>query len=181
MIKAIEVLLCAWGREAVSPAVDVSIASPLGRMDDEGAASRQGGSRCLSVVECWVVMSRAAQAVDSALHDLALDAPRGLGAVGRTMAQLARVRYCQLRPLPVAEQAQRLGVSVRTYRTRVDALHAALAEVLPGVAAGLGQAERLLPANVARAERVRQAAKVSRCERRELERRVARRLLKAAS
>lgn len=159
MIKAIEVLLCAWGREAVSPAVDVSIASPLGRMDDEGAASRQGGSRCLSVVECWVVMSRAAQAVDSALHDLALDAPRGLGAVGRTMAQLARVRYCQLRPLPVAEQAQRLGVSVRTYRTRVDALHAALAEVLPGVAAGLGQAERLLPANVARVERLAAARK----------------------
>jgi len=180
MIKAIEVLLCAWGREAVSPAIDVSIASPLGRMDED-APSGQGGSRCLSTVECWVAMSRAAQAVDKALHGLALDVPPGLGTVGRTMVQLALVRYCQPRPLLVVEQARRLGVSVRTYRTRVDALHVALAEVLPGVVAGLGQAEQQLPANVARVERVRQAAKVSRVEQRVLERRVARWLLKDAS
>jgi hypothetical protein len=180
MIKAIEVLLCAWGREAVSPAIDVSIASPLGRMDED-APSGQGGSRCLSTVECWVAMSRAAQAVDRALHDLALDTPHGLGAIGRTMVQLALVRYCQPRPLLVAEQARRLGVSPRTYRTRVDELHVELARTLPGVAAGLGQVEQQLPANVAREERERQAAKVSRVEQRELERRVARWLMRAAS
>jgi hypothetical protein len=120
MIESIEALLCAWGREALNPAVEVSIPSPLGRMDDEGGAVRAPGSRCLSTVECWVAMSRAAQAVDKALHDLALDAPAGLGVVGRTMVQLAHVRYCQERPVPVAQQAHRLGVSVRTYRTRVD-------------------------------------------------------------
>lgn len=52
MIEAVEVLLCAWGREALDPAIDVSIASPLGRMGDDGGAARQPGSRCLSVVEC---------------------------------------------------------------------------------------------------------------------------------
>lgn len=162
MIKAMEVLLCAWGREAVNPAVEVSIPSPLGRMDDEGGAVRAPGSRCLSTVECWVAMSRAAQAVDKALHDLALDAPAGLGVVGRTMVQLALVRYCQPSPMLVAEQAQRLGVSVRTYRTRVDALHVELARVLPGVASGLGQAEQQLPANVARSERLAAARKAGR-------------------
>lgn len=154
MIKAMEVLLCAWGREAVNPAVEVSIPSPLGRMDDEGGAVRAPGSRCLSTVECWVAMSRAAQAVDKALHDLALDAPAGLGVVGRTMVQLAHVRYCQERPVPVAQQAHRLGVSVRTYRTRVDALHVELARVLPGVAVALRKAEQQLPATVARVERL---------------------------
>lgn len=171
MIEAMEVLLCAWGREAVNPAIDVSIASPLGRMHED-APSGQGGSRCLSTIECWVAMSRAAQAVDKALHDLALDAPVGRGSVGRTMVQLALVRYCQARPLAVAEQAQRLGVSVRTYRTRVDELHRALQDALPGVAAGLEHAERVLPATVARIERVRAAQKTSRMEQRRLERRV---------
>lgn len=181
MIEAMEVLLCAWGREALDPAIDVSIASPLGRMDDEGSANKQPGSRCLSTVECWVAMSRAAQAVDSALYDLALDAPLGLGTVGRTMLQLALVRYCQPRPLPVLEQARRLGISVRTYRTRLDALHVALRAALPGVAAALDRAEQQLPASKARAERVRDAAKVSRAEQRKLERQVARWLFKAAS
>ncbi|WP_296125084.1 hypothetical protein [Pseudomonas sp. Ga0074129] len=181
MIKAMEVLLCAWGREAVNPAVEVSIPSPLGRMDDEGGAVRAPGSRCLSTVECWVAMSRAAQAVDKALHDLALDAPAGLGVVGRTMVQLAHVRYCQERPVPVAQQAHRLGVSVRTYRTRVDALHVELARVLPGVAVALRKAEQQLPATVARVERGRQAVKASRAEQRELDRRVAQWLFKDAS
>jgi hypothetical protein len=99
-------------------------------------------------------MSRAAQAVDKALHDLALDAPAGLGVIGRTMVQLAHVRYCQERPVPVAQQAHRLGVSVRTYRTRVDALHVELARVLPGVAVALRKAEQQLPATVARVERL---------------------------
>lgn len=180
MIKAMEVLLCAWGREAVSPNIEVSIASPLGRMDED-APTGQGGSRCLSTVECWVAMSRAAQAVDKALHDLALDAPAGLGVVGRTMVQLAHVRYCQERPVPVAQQAHRLGVSVRTYRTRVDALHVELARVLPGVAVALRKAEQQLPASVARVERGRQAVKVSRAEQRELDRRVAQWLFKDAS
>ena len=180
MIEAMEVLLCAWGREALDPAIDVSIASPLGRMDED-APSGQGGSRCLSTVECWVAMSRAAQAVDKALFDLALDQPAGLGALGRTMVQLAQVRYCQALPLRVVEQARLLGVSVRTYRTRVDALHMALRDALPGVVAALGQAEQQLPASKARAERVRDAAKVSRAEQRRLERQVARWLFKAAS
>lgn len=171
MIEAMEVLLCAWGREAVDPAIDVSIASPLGRMDED-AAGGQGGSRCLSTVECWVAMSRAAQAVDRALQCLAQEAPIGCGALGRTMVQLARVRYCQPQPLRVAEQARCLGVSVRTYRTRVDDLHLALQGALPGAAAALGQAEQVLPASVARAERVKAAQKVSRLEQRRLEKRV---------
>lgn len=184
MIEAMEVLLCAWGREALDPAIDVSIGSPLARLGEDAPCGRVG-SRCLSTVEHWVALSRAAQAVDSALDDLALDAPLGLGTVGRTMLQLALVRYCQPRPLPVLEQARRLGISVRTYRTRVDALHVALRAALPGVAAALDRAEQQLPATKARAERVRDAVKVSRAEQRKLERKlerqVARGLFKAAS
>lgn len=171
MIEAMEVLLCAWGREALDPAIDVSIGSPLARLGDDAPCGRVG-SRCLSTVERWVSLSKAAQAVDKALHDLALDAPAGRGSVGRTMVQLAVVRYCQARPLPVAEQAKRLGVSVRTYRTRVDELHSALQDALPGVAAGLEHAERVLPATVARIEQVRAAKKTSRMEQRRLEQRV---------
>lgn len=169
MIEAMEVLLCAWGREALNPAIDVSIASPLGRMGDDGGAARQPGSRCLSVVECWVAMSRAAQAVDKALHDLALDAPLGLGALGRTMVQLAKVRYCQALPLRVAEQARLLGVSVRTYRTRVDALHVALRDALPGAVGVLGQAERALPASVARVEQLAAGRKAGRASEKALQ------------
>lgn len=171
MIEAMELLLCAWGREALNPGLDVSIASPLGRMGED-APTGQGGSRCLSTVECWVVMSRAAQAVDTALAGLASDVAPGCGALGRTMVQLALVRYCAVPRATVAEQSRRLGISVRTYRTRVDELHAALLSMLPGVAWQLDRAEHGLDSHKARAERARVARKVSRAEQRGLEQRL---------
>lgn len=169
MIEAMEVLLCAWGREALDPAIDVSIGSPLARLGEDAAGGRVG-SRCLSTVERWVSLSRAAQAVDKALHDLALDAPAGLGTVGRTMLLLALVRYCQALPLQVAEQARRLGISVRTYRTRVDALHVALRDALPVAVGALERAERALPASVARVEQLAAARKAGRASEKALQR-----------
>lgn len=154
MIEAMEVLLRAWGDECVSPSLEVSIASPLGRVNED-VANGQGGSRCLSTVECWVAMSRAAQAVDQALAAIELDAARGWS--GRVVVQLAQQRYCQAPRLPVVEQCRRLGISERTYRTRVDELHAALAEALPGVAAVLARAELSTGVHGAKVARARAA------------------------
>lgn len=172
MIEAIETLLCAWGSEALNPAIDVSIASPLGRMGED-APTGQGGSRCLSTVECWVVMSRAAQAVDAALAGLACDVAPGLGALGRTMVQLALVRYCAVPRATVAEQSRRLGISVRTYRTRVDELHAALRDALPIAAANLERAEHGLDAHRAKLKRVRDAREAGRASVRSLKKQAA--------
>lgn len=156
MIESMEVLLRAWGDECLNPSLDVSIASPLGRADEDGAGG-QGGSRCLSTVECWVAMSRAAQAVDAALGTMALDAPAGLGAAGRVMVQLAQARYCQAPGLVVGEQCRRLGVSLRTYHRRVDELHVELARALPGVAAAMARAEQGTGAYAAKVARARAA------------------------
>lgn len=180
MIEAMELLLCAWGREALNPGLDVSIASPLGRMGED-APTGQGGSRCLSTVECWVVMSRAAQAVDAALAGLAADEAPGLGPLGRTMVQLALVRYCSVPRATVANQSRRLGISVRTYRTRVDELHAVLLTSLPFVAEAQDRAERGLAANKAKVERVRAARKVSRAEKLRQDRRLAARKARAGA
>lgn len=166
MIEAIETLLCAWGSEALNPAIDVSISSPLGRTNEESGGA--GGGRCLSTVEFWVEMSRAAQAVDAALAGLASDVKPGLGALGRTMVQLAQVRYCQAKPLRVAEQARLLGMSVRTYRTRVDDLHAALRDALPIAAANLERAEHDLDAHRAKLKRARDAREAGRASVRSL-------------
>lgn len=179
MIEAMEQLLCAWGQETLNPAIDVSISSPLGRTNEESGGA--GGGRCLSTVEFWVEMSRAAQAVDAALAGLASDAAPGLGALGRTMVQLALVRYCTVPRATVAEQSRRLGISVRTYRTRVDELHARLLTMLPGVVEQLDRAERGLAANKARVERVRAARKVSRAEQLRLDRCLAARKARAAA
>lgn len=179
MIEAIETLLCAWGSEALNPAIDVSISSPLGRTNEESGGA--GGGRCLSTVEFWVEMSRAAQAVDAALAGLASDVAPGLGALGRTMVQLALVRYCAVPRATVAEQSRRLGISVRTYRTRVDELHARLLTVLPSVVEQLDRAERGLAANKAAAERARAARKVSRAEQLRLDRRLAARKARAGA
>jgi hypothetical protein len=179
MIEAMEVLLCAWGQEVLNPAIDVSISSPLGRTDEESGGA--GGGRCLSTVEFWVEMSRAAQAVDAALAGLADDVAPGLGALGRTMVQLALVRYCTVPRATVANQSRRLGISVRTYRTRVDELHAQLLAVLPGVAEQLDRTERGLAANMAKVERARAARKASRTEQLRLDRRLVARKARAGA
>ncbi|SDF22906.1 hypothetical protein [Phytopseudomonas seleniipraecipitans] len=162
MNKVIEALLVAWGNEVISPALDVSIRSPLGTMDEEGGRA-VGGSRCLSSVECEVAVSRASAAVATGLALLAADeADGGLGSRGRAMQYLALVRYTSLRPQPVVAQCRVLGISVRTYRTRVGELHAALAEVLPGVVSERereGQGTAAAAAARARARAVKVAGK----------------------
>ncbi|MCY1281823.1 hypothetical protein D9M70_306400 [compost metagenome] len=157
MIEAIEVRLVAWGQERISPLVEVSVRSPLGQLDQ--AASVAGGSgRCLSSVECWTVMSRDAAAIDQALHAMADQ----LGTNGRLLHLLAVARYCQMPPLPRAEQMKRLAISERTYRARVNKLHAELASRLPGMADAMSRAEAAIPAAVAAAERVAAARRAER-------------------
>lgn len=141
MIETMETLLAAWGAEQISPYLDVSIRSPLGSMGEDAPASA-GGTRCLSTVECAVAMSRAAAAVDAALQGMAKDEPLGLGSRGRVLVRLAGLRYCSQPRLLVAEQCRLLGVSPRTYRTRVDELHVDLQAALPGVLRQQALAER---------------------------------------
>lgn len=162
MIEAMEVLLQAWGREVVDPALDVAIASPLGRMGDD-APGGVGGHRCLSLVECAVAISRASQAVGVALDGMAKDAPLGLGSRGRVLQRLAQVRYCQ-GPLAVsvAAQCSRLGISMRTYRSQVDELHAELQAEWPVALAQLQAAERGTDAHVAAIKRARLARDAAR-------------------
>ncbi len=156
MIDAMETLLLAWGAEQISPYLDVSIRSPLGSMGEDAPAS-VGGTRCLSTVECAVVMSQAAAAVDAALQAMAMDEPLGLGSRGRVLVRLAGLRYCSQPRLLVAEQCRLLGISPRTYRTRVDELHVDLAATLPWVARQQALAERGTPGAVAAEARKVQA------------------------
>nr|WP_288358272.1 hypothetical protein [uncultured Pseudomonas sp.] len=162
MNEVIEALLVAWGNEVISPALDVSIRSPLGTMDEEGARG-VGGSRCLSSVECEVAVSRASAAVDRGITLLAADeVDGGLGSKGRALRYLAVVRYTSRPKLAVAAQCHTLGISMRTYRTRVGELHQELAKVLPGIAAERDVEERGTDAAAAarsRARAVRSAAK----------------------
>lgn len=157
MIEAMETLLLAWGAEVISPRLDVSIRSPLAAMSDDAPGGGTGGSRCLSTVECAVVMSRATSAVDAALVVMAKDEPLGLGSRGRVLRRLADLRYANHPRLLVAEQCRLLAVSVRTYRTRVDELHVELAAGLPGVVAARVIAEQAVPAYAAAQARVKQA------------------------
>lgn len=142
MIEAMETLLVAWGAEVISPKLDVSIRSPLGSMGESAPAGGSRGGSNLSSVECAVVMSRAAAAVDAALQGMAKDEPLGLGSRGRVLVRLAGLRYCSQPRLLVAEQCRLLGVSPRTYRTRVDELHVDLQAALPGVLRQQALAER---------------------------------------
>lgn len=157
MIEAMETLLGAWGAEVISPRLDVSIRSPLAAMSDEASGGGSGGSRCLSTVECAVVMSRATAAVDAALIALAADEPAGLGSRGRVLQRLASLRYGNHPRLMVAEQCRLLAVSVRTYRARVDELHVELATALPGVMAARVIADQAVPAYAAGQARLKQA------------------------
>lgn len=164
MIEAMETLLVAWGAEQISPCLDVSIRSPLGSMGEDAPASA-GGTRCLSTVECAVVLSRAAAVVEGALRLLAKDEPLGLGSRGRVLHRLAGLRYCSQPRLLVAEQCRLLGVSPRTYRTRVDELHVELQSALPDVVrqlAGAELASDAAAARAARAERAREAEREAR-------------------
>ncbi|QGW22896.1 hypothetical protein GOM96_18470 [Stutzerimonas degradans] len=186
MIEAMEVLLQAWGREVVDPALDVAIASPLGRLGDD-APGGVGGHRCLSLVECAVAISRASQAVTMALDGLAKDAPLGLGSRGRVLQRLAHVRYCQgPQAVAVAAQCARLGISMRTYRTQVDELHAELMAEWPVALSRLQAAERGTDAHAAAVKRARVARDAARAalvaeRRREGERKAAARAVKAAA
>ncbi|NHW01943.1 hypothetical protein [Stutzerimonas degradans] len=186
MIEAMEVLLQAWGREVVDPALDVAIGSPLGRLGDD-APGGVGGHRCLSLVECAVAISRASQAVTMALDGLAKDAPLGLGSRGRVLQRLAHVRYCQgPQAVAVATQCARLGISMRTYRTQVDELHAELMAEWPVALARLQAAERGTDAHAAAVKRARVARDAARTalaaeRRREVERKAAARAVKAAA
>jgi hypothetical protein len=157
MIEAMETLLLAWGAEVISPRLDVSIRSPLAAMSDDAPGGGTGGSRCLSTVECAVVMSRATAAVAAALLAMASDEPAGLGSRGRVLRRLADLRYAEHPRLQVADQCRFLAVSVRTYRTRVDELHVELALALPGVLAARVAAERTLPAYAAAQARTKKA------------------------
>lgn len=156
MIEAMEVLLCAWGHEVMRPNLEVGLRSPLGAMGEEGARG-VGGHRCLSSIECYVEVSRGTQAVDMALAELLRR-----DAAGRVLHLVASVRYCNEPRLAVAEQCRRLVISQRTYRTRVDELHATLAEVLPAMARRVDDAERgsdAFKAQQARARKAREAGK----------------------
>jgi len=186
MIDAMELLLQAWGREVVDPALDVAIASPLGRMGDD-APGGVGGHRCLSLVECAVAISRASEAVGIALDGMAKDAPLGLGSRGRVLQRLAQVRYCQgAQAVAVAAQCKRLGISMRTYRSQVDELHAELLAEWPVALTRLQAAERGTDAHAAaikRARLARDAARdAARAERRRCaDRKAAARAVKAAA
>lgn len=169
MIERIEVLLKGWGQERISPRLEVSMPSPLGRVDDD-APSAGPGPRCLSGVECWVAMSRSAEAVDRVLNDLAESGSRG-----RVLYQLAVARYCQSPCLRVDEQARSLGIAVRTYRSRVNELHAEVASALPVVAESLARADAATPGALAAAVRRKEAEREGRRVRR-----VAGRIEKAA-
>jgi hypothetical protein len=166
MIEAMETLLLAWGAEVISPRLDVSIRSPLATMSDDAPGGGTGGSRCLSTVECAVVMSRAVAVVDGALRLLAKDEPLGLGSRGRVLQRLAGLRYCSQPRLLVAEQCRLLGISPRTYRTRVDELHVDLAAALPDVVRQLAGAELATDAAMARAARAERARAAEREARR---------------
>ena len=164
MIETMETLLVAWGAEQISPHLDVSIRSPLGSMGEDAPASA-GGTRCLSTVECAVVLSRAAALVEGALRLLAKDEPLGLGSRGRVLQRLAQQRYCSYPKLAVAEQCRLLAISPRTYRTRVDELHIELQSALPDVVrqlAGAELASDAAAARAARAERAREAEREAR-------------------
>ncbi|MDG9928519.1 MULTISPECIES: hypothetical protein [unclassified Pseudomonas] len=160
MIERIEVLLKGWGQERISPRLEVSMPSPLGRVDDDAPAAGPG-PRCLSGVECWVAMSRAVEAVDRVLNDLAESGSRG-----RVLYQLAVARYCQAPRLRVDEQARRLGIAERTYRCRVDELHAEVAAAWPGAVQAQAQAEASTPAARAIAQRRKDAEREGRRVRR---------------
>lgn len=171
MNEVIEALLVAWGNEVISPALDVSIRSPLGTMDEEGGRA-VGGSRCLMTsVEHSLVMSPASRLVQQALDGLALDEPAGLGALGRVLRGLAVVRYGQQVKRPVADQCRVLGISQRTYRTRVTDLHLALADELPRLMGKGALTATLTPVELnarKRLERGRSAAKQAAQQKRQL-------------
>lgn len=166
MIDLMETLLVAWGQEQVNPGMEVSIRSPLGHVDE--AQPGVGGSRCLSQVETWVAQSKAAQAVG-----VALDALRERDATGRVLVGLAEVRYCHEPRWPVAEQCGRLGISVRTYRSRVDELHVVLAAAVPAVAQQLVRADCQTAAHKAALARMRAAKEAAKSAAREGKRKAA--------
>lgn len=162
MNEVIEALLVAWGNEVISPALDVSIRSPLGTMDEEGARG-VGGSRCLlTSVEMSVALSPSSRLVQKALNELAEDEPVGLGALGRVVVKLAAVRYGQQQKLQVREQCRVLGISERTYRDRVKDLHIALGDTLQRMLGKSALEDDLTPVELnarKRLERGRLAAK----------------------
>lgn len=164
MITAMETLLAAWGEEVAAADYEVSIRSPLGADGLDSGGGTPGGHRVLSMVECHAVMTRAALVVQAALDGMAADEPAGLGSLGRVLVNLARLRYCQRPGLALAEQCRALGISVRTYRTRVDDLHLALRGALPLVAAARAKAELELPSSVAARVRLERARVASRSE-----------------
>lgn len=153
MIRAMEMLLAAWGEEVAAADFEVGIRSPLGADGlDSGGSSSAGGHRVLSMVECYAVMSRPAQVVQAALDGMAADEPAGLGSLGRVLRNLARLRYCERPALPVATQCRALGVSINTYRARVNDLHLVLRDALPVVSAARSKADsELHSAQAARA------------------------------
>lgn len=162
MNEVIEALLVAWGNEVISPALDVSIRSPLGTMDEQGGRS-VGGSRCLlTSVEMSVALSPSSRLVQKALNEVAEDEPVGLGALGRVIVKLAAVRYGQQQKLQVREQCRLLGISERTYRDRVKDLHLALGDSLRRLLAKGALNDDLTPVELnarKRLERGRLAAK----------------------
>lgn len=172
MNEVIEALLVAWGEEQGSPALNVSIRSPLGSMDEEGARG-VAGSRCLlTSVECNAALSPASSLVEQALIELAADEPAGLGSLGRVLRGLAVVRYARQPRLQVREQCAALGISQRTYRSRVSDLHLALEDQLPRLMRRRQVAEAALPSSQAakkRLEHARLAAKAQARSKRERE------------
>lgn len=156
MIDFVEELLLAWGAESISPSIEVSIPSPLGRVDEGDAG--MGGHHCLSLTEQYVASDQHVLAAEQALRDISDE----LAGPGRELVQLAQVRYASSPALPLAEQYRVLNLSRNTYRARVDRLHVEVAARYPGLVAMLEQAAKGTQAAKARAcwmDQVRKAAR----------------------
>lgn len=116
----------------------------LGQIDEPGVSA--GGSRCLSLAEQYIASDREVLMVEQALRDIETDG----GWNGRQMAALADVRYARHVMLPLAVQQQRLGMSRKVYRARLDQLHVEVAARWPALSERLDQLVSSSPAQQAR-------------------------------
>jgi|SRR5690554_1801690 len=156
MIDFVEQLLQVWGAERANPAIEVSIPSPLGLVEEGGRGL--GGHRCLSLTEHHAAMSKVALAVEQALRDISDE----LGGMGRQLAHIAELRYARTPALPVAEQQRLLGVSRDVYRARVDRLHVEVAGRYPDLEQLIDRLAANSPAAAARAAWIEKARRVAR-------------------
>ncbi len=130
MNEEMDVLLRLWGRERAAPAWEAPVRSPLGDAEQwMGGGRATGGGAGLGPLVAYAEHSRLYQLVDEALRSMADDGEcGGLGGRGRALYSLAKVRYVHAGEMPsVAAQLVELGISERTYRSRVAELHRAVA------------------------------------------------------